>query len=266
MENPPRRRRPAQTAQPIEPPVEQPTKQQPLTPQPADAPQRPRRRAQTAAKTQAHVPIPQEAIPARSAPPAAEPPKPPRKGKPKKKKKKRASRKWLILLLILLLLLILIGGGILVYKINQKREFERYQFDTEAMAGRIQMMTEEEIQAELNRVVEEGMFNISIASAIVFESPESEGEARIENVAANNYHMQVDIILDESGETVYSSKLIQPGYSIGNIKLSEKLEPGEYEATAIFSAITKDEMKLFGTAGAQIKLYVLDENGRVPQE
>ena len=142
--------------------------------------------------------------------------------------------------------------------------YERYQFDTDAMEGRIQKMTEEEIQAELNRVVEEGMFNISIASAIVFETPTAEGQARIENIAANRYHMQVDIYLDETGEKIYASKLIQPGYSIEYIVLDKELEPGEYAATAIFSAITQEEMQLFGQAGAQIKLYVLDEQGRVP--
>ena len=169
------------------------------------------------------------------------------------------------LIVAAVLLLCLIGFGLWFFLLRDKG-YDRYEFDTDAMAGRIQTMTEEEIQAELNRVVEEGMFNISIASAIVFETADGEGEARIENVAANNYHMQVDIILDESGKTVYSSKLIQPGYSIENIKLSQKLEPGEYEATAIFSAITKDEMELFGTAGAQIKLYVLDENGQIPRD
>ena len=142
--------------------------------------------------------------------------------------------------------------------------FKRYQFDTEALEGRIQQMTEEEIQAELNRVVEEGMFNISIASAIVFESPTGEGEARIENVAANRYHMQVDIILDETGETVYTSKLIKPGFAVEKITLDKPLEPGEYHATAVFSAITQDELALFGQAAAEIRLCVLDEDGNMP--
>lgn len=142
--------------------------------------------------------------------------------------------------------------------------FERYEFDTEAMAGRIQQMSAEEIQAELNRVVEEGMFNISIASSIVFESPTGKGEARIENIEANHYHMQVDLILDETQEVIYSSKLIQPGYSIQHIKLNQKLEPGVYEATAIFSAITQQEQALFGQAAAQVTLYIPNEDGRIP--
>ena len=169
-------------------------------------------------------------------------------------------KKWLPAIIALLLALSLV----IWFAFFRDTGYDRYEFDTEAMAGRIQKMTEEEIQEELNRVVEEGMFNISIASAIVFESPTGEGEARIENIEANRYHMQVDLFLDETGDKIYSSKLIQPGYSIENIKLTKKLEPGVYEATAVFSAITQEEKALFGQAAAQVKLYIPDEDGHIP--
>ena len=173
--------------------------------------------------------------------------------------------KVLRLLLILLIVLVLAGSAFCVwYFAIRDRGYDRYQFDTDAMAGRIQMMTEEEIEAELNRVIEEGMFNISIASAIVFQAPDYRGQARIENIEANLYNMQVDIYLADTGEKIYSSKLIQPGYSIEYITLNRKLVPGVYEATAIFSAITREELQLFGQAGAQIRLYVMDEGGHVP--
>lgn len=179
----------------------------------------------------------------------------------RKDKKRRGRRRvWIRILVILIVAAALAGAGYYVWDryIRKPEGYERYQFDTAAMAGRIQNMSEEEIQAELDRVIEDGMFNISIASAIVFETPKAEGQARIENIAANNYHMQVDIVLDETGETIYSSQLIQPGYSIEYITLNRELEPGEYPATAVFSAITQEELQLFGTAGAQITLYVFD--------
>jgi len=178
---------------------------------------------------------------------------------------RRQKKRTVVIILIAVLLLLMIAGGILLLlQHRQPAGYERYQFDTDAIAGRIQMMSEDQIQQELDRLVEEGMFNISIASAIVFDSPQAEGQARIENVEANRYHMQVDIRLDDTGELVYASKLIQPGYSIENIRLSKQLSPGEYTATAVFSAITKEELQLFGQAAAQIKLYVMDEEGRIP--
>ena len=173
-------------------------------------------------------------------------------------RRKKRRRRLLILVLALLLLLAVLGGAA-GYLILRQKSFDKYEFDTDAMAGRIQQMTQEEIQAELNRVVEEGMFNISIASAILFNGPDGEGEARIENIAANRYHMQVDIFLDDTGEKVYSSKLIKPGYSIKNIRLDKALDPGEYAATAVFSAITQEENQVFGTVAAQIRLYVAEK-------
>lgn len=178
----------------------------------------------------------------------------------RRKAARRARRRKRLLkwLAVYLLLLLTAAAAILIWDyIENGEKFERYQFDTAAMEGRIQTMTEEEIQRELNRVVEEGMFNISIASAIVFENPQAQGQARIENIQANRYHMQVDIVLDETGETVYSSKLIRPGYSIEYIQLEKELEPGVYDATAVFSAITQEEVQLFGQAAAQIKLHIL---------
>lgn len=179
----------------------------------------------------------------------------------------KTGEKWKIVLVVGILALVLLAGaaGFFIWynstKDDDAEKFERYQFDTSAIEGRIQIMTEEEIQAELNRIVEDGMFNISIASAIVFESAEGEGEARIENIAANHYHMQVDLILDETQEVLYSSNLIRPGYSIEFITLDRKLEPGVYDATAVFSAITKEELQMFGQAAAKVKLYIPDENG-----
>ena len=171
-------------------------------------------------------------------------------------------------LVIVLAVLLLGGAGVFVWYnyIRDTGEYERYQFDTSAVEGRIQTMTEEEIQAELNRVVEEGMFNISIASAVVIDSVTKEGEARIENIAANHYHMQVDLTLKDTGEKIYSTKLIKPGFSVDTIKLEKDLAPGIYTVLATFSAITQEEMQLFGQAGAEITLYVPDAEGHIPYD
>lgn len=166
--------------------------------------------------------------------------------------------------ILLVITLALVGLALWNEYGGVRETYERYRFDTSAMAGRIQTMTEEEIQAELDRVVEEGMFNISIASSIVFEGSDQEGAARIENVESNRYHMQVELRLDKTGEVIYASDLIRPGYSIEKIRLNRRLDPGEYNATATFSAITQEEMQLYGQAAAQVRLFVPDENGRFP--
>ena len=84
-------------------------------------------------------------------------------------------------------------------------------FDANALEGQAPYKTPEEIQAELDRIVEEGMFNISIASVIQFDDGTKSGKAYIENVPGNRYYMQVTITLDDGGDTVFETKAIKPG-------------------------------------------------------
>ena len=129
-------------------------------------------------------------------------------------------------------------------------------FDADAQSGQAPYKTQEEIQAELDRVVEEGMFNISIASLIEFADGTSPGTAYIENVPGNRYLMQVTISLDDTGEAVYESKAIKPGSYIEDVSLASDLEPGDYPATATFAALDPDSREEVGQAAAKVTLSV----------
>lgn len=129
-------------------------------------------------------------------------------------------------------------------------------FDESAQAGQAPNKTPAELQAELNRVVEEGMFNISIASVIEFPSPDGEADAYIENIPGNPYDMAVAITLDDTGETVYQSKGIAPGNYIEKVTLSKALEPGAHDATATFTAYDRETHQERGKAAAEVALIV----------
>lgn len=129
-------------------------------------------------------------------------------------------------------------------------------FDENALSGQAPYKTAEEMQAELDRIVEEGMFNISISSLIEFENGTAPGKAYIENVPGNRYVMQVTITLDDTGEIAYESKGIKPGNYIEDITLSEDFEPGDYAATATFSALDPESLEEVGKAAAKVTLVV----------
>lgn len=129
-------------------------------------------------------------------------------------------------------------------------------FDSKAVSGQAPYKTQEEIVAELNRVVEEGMLNISIASLIEFDNGEAEGTAYIENVPSNRYVLRVTIKLDSTGETVYQSGGLRPDSYIEKIKLSQDLPAGTYPATATFVAYDPDSLEEVGQASARITLQV----------
>lgn len=131
-------------------------------------------------------------------------------------------------------------------------------FDSSARDGQAPYKTDEEIQAELNRVVEEGMFNISIASVIQFEDGQSNGTAYIENVPGNHYLMQVTITDDDSGDVLYESGVLKPNQFIENITLAKDLDAGTYSATATFKALDETTYDEVGQAAAKVTINVLN--------
>ena len=178
-------------------------------------------------------------------------------------KKRKNTNKWIVLLIILLLLLVLLLGAVVFYLVavqpTMQKQVTGGQREAAALQGSLNIMTEEEIQEALNNTVEEGMFRISIASNIV-AIEDGMAEIRIENNLQNRYIMQVTLTLDETGEEIYRTGLIDPGYYIQSAKFDKHLDPGEYEATAVFTALYPDNENIVGTVGANVKIHVLPKN------
>lgn len=168
-----------------------------------------------------------------------------------------------ILLLVFVLLLGALVCWFLILKPNAEKEVKGGQREAEALQGSIHHMTEEEIQEALNNIVEEGMFRISIASDII-AIEDGKAQLRIENNLQNRYVMQVSIYLDDTGEEIYSTDLIDPGYYIQEAELDEHLEPGEYAATAVFTALYPDTEEIVGTVGANVTIHVYPDANAVP--
>ena len=162
-------------------------------------------------------------------------------------KKKRTA------LLILLFVLVAIAVALWLFL---RPKAETAFFDGTAIVGTLPSKTDAEIQAELNQIVEEGMFNISIAPVISFADGKSQGQARIENIQANHYHMKVTITRDDTGDIIYESGGIKPGEYIESITLAETLPKGEYSATATFSAYDIESLTEVGRAAAKITIVI----------
>lgn len=129
-------------------------------------------------------------------------------------------------------------------------------YDSGVAQGQFEGKSKEEIQAALDEEVKKGMMNISIAASITFADGASEGEARIENIAANPVDQKVVITLKDTGETVYESGAIAPDQHIQTIKLMKDLDPGEYAAVAMFTGYDRETHKQTGQAAAEIVLNV----------
>ena len=194
---------------------------------------------------------PYQPYPPQYSPQMQRPPQQPQQ--PQKKKKKPASF-WVAIVAIILAL---IAAAIICFFALQSCDGGPL-YDSNAAAGQLEGKTPEEIQAELDRQVEEGMFNISIASNVEFADGNSEGELRIENVPGNRYDMQVTITDDSTGEVYYQTNLIRPNQHIQQDKLWVDLDPGIYNCTAIFTAFDPDTNAEVGQAAGKITFTVLN--------
>lgn len=154
-------------------------------------------------------------------------------------------------------LLIIIGVLVIVLlRPDDTQTVTEKNRDPNASVGQYEGKTQEEIQAELDKIVRQGMFNISINSTVIMERGSDEAELRIENIAANIHLMSVQITLDDTGEVIYTSGLIEPGYYIQSVPLNAVLAKGTYSATAVFTAYDSQTEAPVGQAAARITIRV----------
>ena len=164
-----------------------------------------------------------------------------------KKKKKRA---WIIVL-VLLIASIAVACLVAFYMCDAENNRDR-----NADFGQLEGKSAAEIQEMLNQQVEEGMFNISIAQLVEFENGSAQGNWEIENIPGNRYLMQVTVTRDDNGDVVYESGIIDPNYHIQRAPLKYNLPKGDYECTAVFSALDPETEEMIGQAGAKVVVRV----------
>ena len=179
---------------------------------------------------------------------------------------RRKRRRMLILLLAVLLLLIAIGAGSAVFMSRKKAATvvpestitspTGLEMDANAEAGGLVYRSQEEIQAELNQKVKEGMINISMNTSPVFEDSKAKGNLMIVNSEVNNYPQMVYIVRKDTGEEIYRSKGIPVGSKIEYAALDAELAPGSYDCVAYFNNVDMNGT-ILGTAGAEIVVNIL---------
>ena len=181
--------------------------------------------------------------------------------------KSKSDKRILGILIPALILFAIAAGafaGITVSRRNQAVEEPReslaasagLEMDANSEEGGLVYRSQEEIQAELNQKVREGMINISMNTSPVFESGSAKGNLMIVNSEANNYPQIVYIVRKGTGEEIYRSKGIPVGSRIEYAALDVDLPAGVYECVAYFNNADPNTGAVLGTAGAEIVVTV----------
>lgn len=127
---------------------------------------------------------------------------------------------------------------------------KRYLFDNSAQEGKTELET-------LQEYADQDNFQLQVATTWNFETAASEAEGMITNPDDNGYKTAVTVTLDESGEEVYRSDILEPGERVRYVTLSLTLEKGSYPATVMFAILDLHSGEQIGKVAAQIEIKVL---------
>lgn len=152
-------------------------------------------------------------------------------------------------LLIAVLLIALLVAGFGIWKFANLTP-------AEATGGAFYDQSASEIQEAIDHEVKDGYFNMSINTSVpVFE--DNSAALGIRNIESNQYDCMVTVTLDD-GREVYKSGGLAPGTELDMVTLTQQLEPGDYEATAVFDIYEQDEgHTVAGQTASKLTLHVL---------
>ncbi|MDG6111550.1 hypothetical protein NF717_11215 [Lactococcus formosensis] len=117
-------------------------------------------------------------------------------------------------------------------------------------------MSDKERKKAQEKEVDESKFTLSIYPEATFEDGKSTGAIYIKNDVKNAYPIAVQIVEDKSGDIIYESGAIEPGFEITEGELNKNLKKGTYKCTAEVSIYDPQTKKYKGQTAAEIEVEV----------
>lgn len=162
----------------------------------------------------------------------------------------------LAVLLLISLTLLIVNKYIFVSGNAVEPQYIIPEANGQVFDGMLPTDNPDEILVLLQEKVDENQFAFRINANPIFNAACTKGNLRVENPARNIYCMQIELILDETGEILYDSPLLKPNQYIEHVGLSRQLDIGNHAATVRFVAIRPDTDAYMGEVAAAVTLGI----------
>jgi hypothetical protein len=173
------------------------------------------------------------------------------------KKNVKANKKG-ILFGALALVVIIALIGVIVFLLNRPKEEPTIQ---ETPDGRGVVVTKDNVNEVFNsEPVADGLYETAMNVDWDFQNWQSGSDnAYIENSTSNSRTVYFDLNLKDTQKLIYSSPYIPVGSVLtgDNIKLTEKLEKGDYEAVVTYHLVD-DNNEEISTVSVNVTLHILN--------
>ena len=174
-----------------------------------------------------------------------------------KKKRSRSGRgsnkKWICVIVTLMLFSALLGIGFTCWYYNGD---ETMKPELAAVRGSMPGKTQEQLEAEKNRVISEDTIAFSLNSNPEFPDGKSKGLIQFENPEGNQKLTRLEIYRNDTGDLIYQTGILKPGSYVEKDFLDVELPPGEYDCTAQIYAYKTGQKDYIGkiSIGATIRV------------
>lgn len=113
------------------------------------------------------------------------------------------------------------------------------------------------IEADIQKKIDEGMFNARMNTSWTFENSHSVSKnAYVANSELNSHAVYFDIILDDTGKTIFTSPKMDVGTKLENLTLDTDLAAGTYSATVLYHLLNEDDSES-SSVGIAVTLHIL---------
>lgn len=152
-----------------------------------------------------------------------------------KSKEKSKKKLLVIIIVILIIIVVLIVGGVVVYN----NFFAEQPTVSDGVVGRISPDWDTGAEKDETSPQRAGI-QIPGYSTAEMKSGDTDLHLSIGNPKTNECGFYATLKL-EDGTVLYKSELLEPGYGLTEIPLSQTLEKGEYTAIILYECVTLDE-------------------------
>lgn len=180
------------------------------------------------------------------------------------------SKKKLAVIIIIIIILLLLICGLIVWLISNGNNAK--ETSTDDVASTVTVTTSEgsKITADIDPNVRDYTGETSRESketsskgiqvpgyaSITIPADTTEVTMSLFNPESNSVYFTFEIILDETGETIYQSKMVPPGKALTDITLTRALSAGTYDATIRITTNSIEDLSPKNGADVKTELIV----------
>lgn len=161
--------------------------------------------------------------------------------------KEKAGKNKLLIGIILVLCIVILVGVIYFMKQKDQNPDSAFKPDLDSNAAAMEQADGED---------EPDGIRIPGYPSITIEADTTDVKMNLMNPEGNPCYFTFELVLSDTNETIYTSKMVEPGKAITNVTLKHGLEAGEYPAVIKITTASLEDGSAMNGANVETTLVV----------